>query len=427
MEFRRPYKNSGVTVPENTADYIIYGEDTNGDGVADIIYAKNGKTGRVEFKGTDAASVIQSVVNWLTDGGKVYITPSSYKITSTIQLPSKVILEGAYLATVLQSTTTGNVIEVVGDENNNIHGTQIRNITIAGSGNEQNGIYLTYATYDVKLENLKIYGVGENGVKLERSWALSLVDVQVSSAGVKGVSGDNMGILIKGCNNILLLRCKTGSSYNGFHLTKADTGQYNYNIVVEGSVAESNNNYGLYADYTYGLQISGNFFEGNTIRGVKLGTNAMGVWVAGNYLAPPSSGGTNLIEIDGAANVGIAHNQFGGNPTYNIQVLSGSQIEIFINKWTNGTYISDPYNIAIKYDPHFRKSNTVTFTGDGTTTTFSTAHGLMAQPSKYFMQPLNDLAKNYSTFSADATYLYVNFSTAPPSGSTLNYYWYAEV
>ena len=34
-------------------DYIIFGEDTDGDGVNDIIYAKNGRTGQIEFQGTD--------------------------------------------------------------------------------------------------------------------------------------------------------------------------------------------------------------------------------------------------------------------------------------------------------------------------------------------------------------------------------------
>lgn len=42
MEFRRPFPNSGTKVPKNGFDYLVY--KTNGK-----VYAKNGKTGRIDF------------------------------------------------------------------------------------------------------------------------------------------------------------------------------------------------------------------------------------------------------------------------------------------------------------------------------------------------------------------------------------------
>jgi len=72
-------------------------------------------------------------------------------------------------------------------------------------------------------------------------------------------------------------------------------------------------------------------------------------------------------------------------------------------------------------------SSIVTFAGDGSTTSFKIAHGLVAAPSKYFVQPLNAAAKQYSDVSADATDITITFGTAPASNTTLKFYWYAEV
>ncbi len=50
----------------DTASYIIF-QDSG------TIYAKNGTTGKIEFSGTDASTVIQSAVNILTKGGSIFI------------------------------------------------------------------------------------------------------------------------------------------------------------------------------------------------------------------------------------------------------------------------------------------------------------------------------------------------------------------
>jgi len=61
----------------------------------DVILAKNGETGQIEFSGTDASSVIQSAIDALgTQGGKIFIKKGKYEISSSIKLASKIILEG---------------------------------------------------------------------------------------------------------------------------------------------------------------------------------------------------------------------------------------------------------------------------------------------------------------------------------------------
>jgi len=72
-------------------NYIVFCDDTNGDGICDITYAKNGRTGAIEFNGTNAGAVIQSAVN---NGGDVFIKTGVYNINSVIKLKSDTRLIG---------------------------------------------------------------------------------------------------------------------------------------------------------------------------------------------------------------------------------------------------------------------------------------------------------------------------------------------
>ena len=78
----------------------------------------------------------------------------------------------------------------------------------------------------------------------------------------------------------------------------------------------------------------------------------------------------------------------------------------------------------------FTNSGTATFSGDGSTTQFKIAHGLVSTPDKgktrvWALSP--DAADNF-WIDVDDTYIYVNYKTAPPSGTdNVVLGWYAEV
>ena len=62
--------------------YTIYsGSDGN-------YWARNGKTGLIDFTNASAASVIQSSINNLNKGGLIFIKAGSYKITTPITVTS---------------------------------------------------------------------------------------------------------------------------------------------------------------------------------------------------------------------------------------------------------------------------------------------------------------------------------------------------
>jgi len=73
--------------PEEPASYIIWKE-------GDQIYAKDGHTGQIPFKGKDVATVIQSAIDALVDGGRILVKRGTYPCSNTINLKEKVTLEG---------------------------------------------------------------------------------------------------------------------------------------------------------------------------------------------------------------------------------------------------------------------------------------------------------------------------------------------
>jgi hypothetical protein len=70
-----------------TASYVIWTDGT-------YVYAKNGQTGAIDFKGTDASTVIQAAIDALTDGGRIFIKVGTYDFQSTLKPKSFVAIIG---------------------------------------------------------------------------------------------------------------------------------------------------------------------------------------------------------------------------------------------------------------------------------------------------------------------------------------------
>ncbi|MGQ9644490.1 MAG: hypothetical protein ACUVT3_11585, partial [Ignavibacterium sp.] len=67
--------------------YIIFREDGK-------ILARNGKTGVIDYAGTNASEVIYLAINALTTGGEIIIKTGTYLISATIGMKSNVHLKG---------------------------------------------------------------------------------------------------------------------------------------------------------------------------------------------------------------------------------------------------------------------------------------------------------------------------------------------
>ena len=87
-----------------------------------------------------------------------------------------------------------------------------------------------------------------------------------------------------------------------------------------------------------------------------------------------------------------------------------------------------PADIRVGYGEDFKNSGAATFSGDGTTTQFSIAHGLVSTPTKVLVTPMTADAASDFYVTADDTKIYINYKSAPPSGTdNLKFSWYAEV
>jgi len=101
-----------LAFPEQSASFIIFGKDTNGDGVYDVIYAKNTTSGQIQYggawdagevDGANASAVIQEAINALTSGGVIIFKSGEYSLTSKILINAKsIILRGSGYDTVIK-------------------------------------------------------------------------------------------------------------------------------------------------------------------------------------------------------------------------------------------------------------------------------------------------------------------------------------
>jgi len=130
------------------AEYVIFTENN-------VVYAKNGKTGAIEFSG-DAKTVLQNVIDNLVSGGKIFIKAGYYLINNTIEVRnSKITIEGEGTATQLAIATGVNpAIKITRDY------VTLKRLYITCS-DKSNFIIRTEAPAAVvRLENLEISGGG---------------------------------------------------------------------------------------------------------------------------------------------------------------------------------------------------------------------------------------------------------------------------
>jgi parallel beta-helix repeat protein len=82
------------------ASYIIFKDDEG------IVYAKNGSTGAIDFKSTNASYVIQSAIDALTNGGKIFIKAGTYTLNSQITVNANIAIIGEGYSSVFQWNLT---------------------------------------------------------------------------------------------------------------------------------------------------------------------------------------------------------------------------------------------------------------------------------------------------------------------------------
>jgi len=135
---------------------------------------------------------------------------------------------------------------------------------------------------------------------------------------------------------------------------------------------------------------------------------------------------TQVLEILDSAEYGTA-NRLLLKDALSYQASAGNAVKSKAYPWNPD--VSGANNILRNnFGYTTENSGTATFSGDGTTTQFSIAHGLVSAPTKIQVTPMTADAASDFYVTADDTNIYINYKSAPPSGTdNLKFSWYAEV
>lgn len=152
-------------------DYIIFKD-------GDVVKAKNGRTGRIEFKDTDFDVVFNNVVNAADDGDYIVITSGSYDIHSPLEIPAKYLhIKGAgsfntHLKVASDFTGGETYPDIINFASGATYVT-LEGFQLFGNTNVANatGIYIKEGVFtvlrDIKIRNFTLYGLRSvNGTTL---------------------------------------------------------------------------------------------------------------------------------------------------------------------------------------------------------------------------------------------------------------------
>ena len=440
-------------IAQQPYSYIIWTDGTT-------VYAKNGSTGQIEYSDTssNAYKVIQYAIDKTVESGKwgtVFVKAGLYKLTDTIYLWSGVGLVGEkhgwcdirttqYTGTILLGNMNKPILKVA--VHPNYVGADpmkfsvykcfpyLANIAIFGSYNSNyganNGIEITSEAgiYDFVMTGVLVGYVGGSGLYVDNPYVKIWITQSYSEFNQQhGVYANNVGLIA--INEAYI-------SYNSDNGVEIDSWG---SIYITNSTIQRNQQ-GIVARGGY-INIDSSSILTNNSNGIYITrlSNPVYVAITGSSIANNGDGtGTySNIRIDSdravvAGNI-IMDNRSPTKTTYHIYITGGWLLvegNMFIGTPTGGIVNKTGGTLLIKNNIGYTTENggTATFNGDGTTTQFKIAHGLASTPSRVIVTPASADASGSFYVTADSTYIYVNYFTAPPAGTNnVVIYWYAEV
>jgi hypothetical protein len=452
---------------QTEASYIIFND--NG-----VIKVRNGKTGNIDFSGTNARVIIQSVVNALTNGGKIFIKRGEYDIDSEITIAiSEISIEGeGKWATVLKAIGNNSIFHLLGQPNSFIYRFGLKSLTLGGTNpgvnKGQYGIKIDYGhsllTEDVHFSELYDgihvdYQLWDSWVRscefspnIERhafylhadaDWNINLLyltDDFIASKSDNIYAYRVMGLLIHGCyfyssngHNIYSYRQSgiriTGTDFDGSAENAIEETSYTENFQINNCLITGSkkgivlNN--IYECVITSLKISVPQTAIELIGGSK--TTIIGVSAADSATTPPNTYSAIKIDADGVRIIGCLVNN--PNSLYSIEETPGHILNAFI-----GNHVADNkiryYNALVVDNIGFvtENSGTATFSGDGSTTQFQISHGLAGTPKTVVVTAGSADARGNFYVIYDAYNIFVVYATAPPAGTNnVVLRWYAKM
>ena len=232
---------------------------------------------------------------------------------------------------------------------------------------------------------------------------------------------------------------------------------YIHNVRFKGYYSERNNTpsalvtcFAIYIDTTANNEVH---IENVKISGYYTGVRLradhsilLNVKVGKAYIAFMYSSGAHTTNIHPESYLIYGyHHYFSSGVGYNIIIInpsiegSSTSIALYYAIWGDKPLVINPYiagGVTLSNDPSkfilrgkkMENEGKAVFSGDGLTTQFIIPHGLGAAPGYVEVTPCSSDAASEFFVTADDTNIYVNYKTAPPSGTdNICLYWRAVI
>jgi len=188
------------------------------------IFARNGKTGEIDYSGTDAPTVIQSAMNALTNGRtwkEKVLLKGNFSISSTIKVPSYIILE------IQGKLTLGNGLNINMIENSDQTGGNTDIEIIGGyfdgnSANQSGG-----AGCIIEFDNVQRSKIVEGYFTAAYNYCLNLLnstDITCEGLIASLGGGDDDFSISTNCSRVTFIDCLSLNHPGTFSATRAVSG-----------------------------------------------------------------------------------------------------------------------------------------------------------------------------------------------------------
>jgi len=425
--------------PEQVASYIIFGDDTNGDGTVDVIFAKNGATGQIMYgglgdaggvDGSNASAVLQALANVSNEGDIWLIKNGLYNVDSFVTFASGVYIIGESWKTILNFSSVASYFRLYPSGGGNF---TLKNIAVNGSGTW--GVYVEAGGWsDVVIEHVLFDGIiqpvkiGNNGYdwRIEdnvfKSWSNPCVSIgksqRIDILYNKFFDGTDDAVGIDGGSDITI-------SYNFFKNCE------DYVIKIKNQATRSTNNvkvsYNTFvwdanpSQITNAIVVSGEATQSTNVTDVIISDNLI---ISNNpyvnlnkaiYLHRYNATTPNT-------NININHVQIHNNIVVSFPiglVVMGENMSICFNQFVNCTTpvtlaTADYRDTDFSLNKGFVTENVVSFTNLANGS--YVAHGLAGTPTHVTITLSN---KGYGWYGAkNSTHVQLYFSTSTASGTT---------
>ncbi len=265
-------------------------------------------------------------------------------------------------------------------------------------------------------------------------------DTQLSDEEVQDAVYNNV---LSGSQSLITVTYNDGSNEVTYSVQN-DLSQYSFANVSTSDISEGSNLYftderaqdavgnNLGANLTYDdsaplVEIDESSLAGNGL--VDDGSNNIELDISVADSGSGVSGSTSLYELNFASGINVTDDTSNNAGRVDVSVDqstatnidvddSGNDVATGINNldFTTGISASDQGGgtAAITSDV---RTGSQTYSGDGSTTSFTFAHGLSAAPSSWSVEAATDDASGVSHSTADGTNITVEYDTAPPNGT----------